>query len=451
MQASDAHSIYFLGIGGIGMSALARYFKATGKEVHGYDLAATPLTQRLEKEGIAIHYDDDPRLIPEGVDCVIYTPAIPQDHSEMAYFRQRNTPLFKRAEVIGQLSREHPTIAVAGTHGKTSICALAAHLLKSAGLHLTAFVGGIMKNYDSNLLLSNHPEILLVEADEYDRSFLRISPDTAVVSAIDADHLDVYGDFEEMEKNYLQFAGKLREEGLLIAHSKLNLFDSFAGKKTTYGIAPGADISAQRIRIVSGRFHFDLTAGDLLVRDIRMQIPGRHYIENALAAAAISMVMGLDAGQIRYGLETFRGVERRFDLVLEEKHLTYVDDYAHHPEEITATISAVRELYPGRKLTGIFQPHLYSRTRDHADGFASSLEKLDEIILLDIYPAREKPLEGISSQIILDRIGNPNKQLLSKAGMLDFLERSQPEVVLSLGAGDIGLMTHQIESILRKK
>ncbi len=451
MKASQAHTMYFLGIGGIGMSALARYFLKMGKEIHGYDLTPTPLTRQLESEGMKIHYEADLNLIPPKTDFVIYTPAIPSGHKELEHLRNRELPILKRAEVIGQLTGELFTIGVAGTHGKTSICAIASHLLHKAGINLTAFVGGIMKNYDSNLIASNPTNVLLVEADEFDRSFLRINPDVAVVSSMDADHLDIYGDFSEMEKNYLQFVEKISENGLLVYNDKLEIFASSTHRKFSYGFGKGSDIRAENIRITSGRFHFDLVSNILQINDISMVIPGRHYIENALAAAAIAIELAVDPEKIKQGLESFEGVERRFDLRIENEHTVYIDDYAHHPEEIEATVKAARELYPDKKITGVFQPHLFSRTKDHAVDFARSLEGLDEIILLDIYPAREKPVKGITSQIILDRISNVHKLLLSKEELLYYLDKSTVEVLITLGAGDIGLMTDDIESILSNK
>jgi UDP-N-acetylmuramate--alanine ligase len=451
MKAAAAHTIYFLGIGGIGMSALARYFLKMGKEVYGYDLTATPLTRQLESEGMQIHYTEDIDAIPAAADYVIYTPAIPADNKELQYFQHKGLPLVKRAEVIGQLTQDHFTIAVAGTHGKTSICAIASHMLHAAGIKLTAFVGGIMKNPGSNLVVSDPTEVLLVEADEFDRSFLQIEPDMAVVSSMDADHLDIYGEFGEMEKNFLHFTEKLSAEGLLIYNDKLEVFTLRTGKKLSYGFDSASDVRAENVRVESGRFLFDLAYAENTISGIRMIIPGRHYVENALAAASIALELGVGPKHIKKGLETFTGVERRFDLRFEDENTCFIDDYAHHPEEILATVAAVRELHGDKKITGIFQPHLFSRTRDHAAGFAQSLEGLDKIILLDIYPAREKPVEGITSRIIFDQIKNPDKVLLSKKALLHHLKHTHTEVVITIGAGDIGLMVEDIESIIKNK
>jgi UDP-N-acetylmuramate--alanine ligase len=433
------------------MSALARYFQDMGKEIYGYDLTPTPLTKQLELEGMHIHYREDIEQIPKETDLVIYTPAIPADHKELLYLQKQDLPILKRSEVIGMLSREYYTVAVAGTHGKTSICAVTAHLLKTAGVKVTAFVGGIMKNYGSNLITSNPTEVLLVEADEFDRSFLRISPDVAVVSSMDADHLDIYGDLKEMEKNYLDFIDKLGSKGLLIYHDRLTNLGPLNQRKLAYGLHGTSDIRAEHIHVASGRFHFDLVADKYLIEDIAMSIPGRHYIENALAAASIAFELGASAETVKEGLESFQGVERRFELVMKQDNRVYIDDYAHHPKEIEVTLAAVKELFPGAKITTVFQPHLFSRTRDHEEGFAAVLDDSDEIILLDIYPAREKPIPGISSENILQRMKNQKKKILSRSELLGYLKEAEIEVLLTLGAGDIGLLTNDIATILRGK
>jgi UDP-N-acetylmuramate--alanine ligase len=451
MNALQAHTIYFLGIGGIGMSALARYFLAMGKEIHGYDLTETPLTKQLVAEGMHIHYIEDISAIPASTDYVIFTPAIPAENKELIYIQEKELPMAKRAEVIGQLTETQYTVAVAGTHGKTSICAIASHVLHAAGINITAFVGGIMKNPGSNLVISDPTHVLLVEADEFDRSFLQIEPDMAVVSSMDADHLDIYGEFSEMEKNFLEFTTKLGDKGLLIYNDKLEILKNRICTKLAYGFDVDSDVKAENIRVASGRFVFDLVCTGNRIADITMIIPGRHYIENALAAASIAIELGVGPDQVKSGLETFTGVERRFELRFENDSFAYIDDYAHHPEEIQATISALKELYTDRRITGVFQPHLYSRTRDHAAGFARSLEDLDEIILLDIYPAREKPIEGVTSEIILDGIKNPRKYLMSKSALLDHLKELDTDVLITIGAGDIGLMAEDIESIIKNK
>ncbi|MEJ2594564.1 MAG: UDP-N-acetylmuramate--L-alanine ligase [bacterium] len=444
------HTLYFIGIGGIGMSALARYFLNLGKEVHGYDLTPTPLTHALEKEGVQIHYQDDPGKIPGEVDMAIYTPAIPVENTELQWIRSHQIPLYKRAEVIGMLTKGHFSIAIGGTHGKTSISAIAAHILHSAGLPVTAFVGGIMKNYNSNILLSAPTEYFLVEADEYDRSFLQLHPEIGLISSMDADHLDIYGQHEHLKKGFELFAGQISEKGILIYNDTLQISHS-AANSLSYGLGPGANIRASNIRIEEGHFVFDLTHRQGEIKNIRMEIPGKHYVENATAAAAIAHCLWVEDEQIKEGLESFRGVERRFEFIINTPELVYIDDYAHHPEEIKATLDTLDMLYPGRKKAGIFQPHLYSRTRDLADEFAHTLNTLDEIILLPIYPAREKPLPGITSEWLLDKIENPNKILVPKADLINYLNGRDIDVLITLGAGDIGLMSRNIQTLLEKK
>ena len=442
--------IYFLGIGGIGMSALARYFNHQGYSIYGYDLTPTPLTHQLEKEGMIIHYEENVSLIPDKVDFVVYTPAVPADNQEYQHFLSKQIPIKKRAEVLGEISQRHFTVAVAGTHGKTSISTLIAHLLKQAGIKVTALVGGISKNYRSNFITSEKTDILVLEADEYDRSFLKLHPDIAIVTSVEPDHLDIYGTTKDLENTFVLFSKQLKETGTLIHPGSLRLFDQTARKQITYSTTGKADCKAENITIKNGRYQFDLHFNDQKIREIRMLIPGLHDIENALAASITGFLLGLKADEIKRGLETFSGVERRFDYRIQSPNLIFIDDYAHHPAELTATIQAVKKLYPGKKITGVFQPHLYSRTRDFAKEFAKSLESLDQIVLLDIYPAREKPIEGISSKIILDQIDHPNKTLISKDSLTDYLKKNKPEVLLTLGAGDIGLMLNQIEKAINE-
>ena len=449
MDFNKVHIIYFLGIGGIGMSALARYFIDAGKEIYGYDLTPSPLTQQLEKEGMKIHFEEDVENIPAGIDLVIYTPAVPQSHAEYVYFEENNIPILKRAEVIGLLSQHHFTIAVGGTHGKTSICALTAHLLKHAGIKVTAFVGGIMKNYSSNLILSHNADYLLVEADEFDRSFLQIKPNIALISSTDADHLDIYGHHDELTSNFKLFAGNVSDDGLLIFNDKLEAFDSIQATKYNYGLKDNTTYKAENVRIVNGQFMFDLVTPSISVTDIIMTVPGLHYVENAVAAASIALQLGVSGGDIKDALSCFKGVERRFEFRINQSDKVYIDDYAHHPEEINATVEAAKSLFPTRKITGIFQPHLYSRTRDFAKEFAEALDKLDEVILLDIYPAREKAIPGITSDIILSGINKTTKKILSKEQALQYVKDAQPEVLLTMGAGDIGLMAEDIETLLK--
>ncbi|NOX86985.1 MAG: UDP-N-acetylmuramate--L-alanine ligase [Chlorobi bacterium] len=451
MDLSKVNNLYFLGIGGIGMSALARYFSRHGKNISGYDLTPTPLTSQLEKEGMQIHFTEDVSKIPHEIDLVVYTPAIPSDNKEFVYLQQSGIPLMKRARILGQLTNNYFTIAIAGTHGKTSISAMTAHIFNIAGKKITALVGGLMNNYKSNVIINIPADILLVEADEFDRSFLEIQPDISVISSLDADHLDIYKDKQKLVRGFLDFARKLPKEGLLIHHNKLKLFDEIPVKKICYGLDKEAEVSAENIRIEEGAFVFDLASDETRISGIRMAVPGYHYVENALAAATVCLTKNVTPEDVKRGLETFKGVERRFDFRIRTGQTVFIDDYAHHPEEIRATIRAVRSVYPDKKVTVVFQPHLFSRTRDFAGEFAGSLEVADEIILLPVYPAREKPIPGIDSSIILDRINNPDKKLFSTEQLLKYLKRKKPELLLTLGAGDIGMIVPEIEKILRKR
>ena len=451
MDLSKINNLYFLGIGGIGMSALARYFNRQGKLIAGYDLTPTPLTALLEQEGMQIHYTEDISKIPEETDVVVYTPAIPAENKEFVYLQKSGLPMMKRARMLGELTQSHFTVAVAGTHGKTSISAMTAHIFNMAGKRITALVGGLMNNYRSNVILNLPADLLLVEADEFDRSFLEIQPDISVISSIDADHLDIYKDKQKLVQGFLDFARKLPEDGLLICNEKLKLFDDVPVRKVSYGLEKEADVRAENIRIEEGAFVFDLVFEKIRIDGIRMAVPGYHYVENALAAATVCLTKGVRPEDVKRGLESFKGVERRFDYRIRTTGLVFIDDYAHHPEEIRATIRAVRAVYPGKKITGVFQPHLYSRTRDLADDFARALETLDRVILLTIYPAREKPIKGVDSSLILDKINNPEKMLFSKEQLLKYLQREKPELLLTLGAGDIGIMVPEIEKILNEK
>ncbi len=445
----NIQTLYFLGIGGIGMSALARYFHRTGKEIHGYDLHPTPLTTKLEQEGMFIHYEASTQLIPAEIELVIYTPAIPKSNKEFVALRHSKIPMMKRAEAIGILSQHYFTIAIAGTHGKTSITACAAHLLHSAGIPVVAFIGGIAKNFNSNFVFAPDAEIMIVEADEYDRSLLQLKPDISLVSSISADHLDIYKDVKDLQETFLAFAQKTAKNGTLIVRNNLKTLDRFDGRKITYGIGDDADVTTDDIVIEEGKFCFTLRIPKEKEVSISLEVPGKHSVENALGAAAIACKIGLSIEKIKKGLETFRGVERRFDFKINTPERVYIDDYAHHPDEINATLEAARMLFPRKKITVVFQPHLYSRTRDFATGFAHALEKADEIFLLPVYPAREQPIEGVDSNIIFNKINNKNKHLVNKESLLQRLQTEKPELLLTLGAGDIGLMSGTIEKLLQ--
>lgn len=456
MKHETINSVYFIGIGGIGMSALARYFKAMGKRVSGYDRTETVLTKQLQKEGIDIHFIENLDLIPKDVNLVVYTPAVPKSHSELIFYRENNFQIKKRAEVLGMVVKNHFTVAVAGTHGKTTISAMVAHILKYSSIDCTAFVGGIMKNYDSNFILpdsSNQSRYtgttkMVVEADEYDRSFLQLHPDIAVITSMDADHLDIYGNENQIKETFSLFAKQVKEAGILIYKQELPL-NGFKVKSFTYSINEVADYSAQNITVKNGNFVFDVQTPTSKIENINISLPGRHNVENTVAAIAVADRLKIDADKIKKSLETFQGIKRRFEHIVKTEKLVFIDDYAHHPTELKAAISAARELYPGKKITGIFQPHLFTRTRDFADEFASSLELLDELLLLEIYPAREEPIEGVNSKMLLEKINLKNKVLLTKDELLTQIGKKNLQILLTLGAGDIDKLVEPIKNKLK--
>lgn len=431
------------------MSALARYFHKRGVAVFGYDKTETSLTRKLEQEGMKIHYTEDVGAIPAGIDLVVYTPAVPASHAELQHFRSLNFPLKKRAEVLGIISRSMRTIAIAGTHGKTTTSSMVAHVLQTGGVDCTAFLGGIAGNFASNYVLGKS-EWVVAEADEYDRSFLHLSPDIAVITSMDPDHLDIYGDPAAMlETGFLAFARRLKPDGQLwVQQSLLTEFGSFEGVKT-YGLGKG-DYRSENLRVEAGYFTFDYQNPETRIAGLQLALPGAHNVENATAAITIGLELGISEASIRKALRSFQGVKRRFETVYRDDQRVYIDDYAHHPSELRAAIAAARMLYPDRRLTGIFQPHLYSRTQDFADGFADALNDLDEIILLDIYPAREEPIPGVSSSLIFDQIENPVKHLALKSELLDLLKDKSPEVLLTLGAGDIDTLVEPIANWLKR-
>ncbi len=434
--------LYFLGIGGIGMSALARYFKAKGYEVAGYDRTPSPLTHRLEDEGISIHYVDDPSLIPENIEFVVLTPAIPSNSLELNYLRDKNIKIVKRAEVLGMLSRQHKALAIAGTHGKTTTTALVTHILMTANTKVSAFIGGIARNIDSNVVIGNdNDDYVVMEADEFDHSFLQLSPYVSIVTSIDADHLDIYGDYQHLRASFNEFVNKTADDGLVIYHADLPIKTD--KKHVTYGLA-NADVVAENIKIVDGMTVFDTNE----MKDIMMPLYGLHNVQNALAAIIMCSYLGVNEEDIRKGLATFKGVQRRFDIrVRNTKHI-YVDDYAHHPEEIKAALMAARNVFADKELTVVFQPHLFTRTRDFMDGFAESLSLADRVILLDIYPARELPIEGVTSAALLKKITSKEKVLSSKEELLNTIKRIDPELIMTVGAGDIDRFVPQIEKLL---
>lgn len=448
---TDIQAVYLIGIGGIGMSALARYFAEQGKLVAGYDRVSTELTHELESNGISIHYSDDVNLIPSGFTnpdtaLVIFTPAVPSAHSELNHFRTKGFDVLKRSEVLGKLSEAYETVAVAGTHGKTTTSSIIAHLLRSSSKDCNAFLGGISSNYNTNLLTSTDSDLMVVEADEFDRSFLTLSPDVAIITSVDADHLDIYGSSDEMLNSFKEFSNQVTENGTLIYRFGLPFQDS-KRRSFTYSVSEESDYYTSQLFIKDGRYHFNLHSTSATLENVSFGMPGLHNVENAVAAFAAVHQIGLTEDEIRNGLATYKGVKRRFDVHINTEKLVYIDDYAHHPTEISACIGSVRELFPGRRVKGIFQPHLFSRTKDHMSEFASSLSALDEVTLLDIYPAREEPIPGITSDILLDRITVPEKELQTKEAAVAALSKESLDVLLTMGAGDID----QLVSPIKKK
>jgi len=454
-------NIYFLGIGGIGMSALARWFLKKGLVVAGYDRTATTLTRELEMEGMKIHYDDQIDLIPPAVianqdkTLVIFTPAIPKDHAEHSFLKEKGYTILKRSEVLGMITRDYRTIAVAGTHGKTTTSSMIAHILKVAGKDMVAFLGGITTNYQSNLVMQgaiSKNTLVVVEADEFDRSFLRLFPQIAVVTSADADHLDIYGDHESVIKSFKEFISQINNGGSLIIHeSILELLateDSHV-TKSIYSMSRG-QFFASNITAVGGFFEFDLQ-GFGKVEHVKLGVPGFHNIENAIAASIAAKLCGVDVTGIKKALESFKGVKRRFEYIIKTPKIVYVDDYAHHPTEIEAFLKSIKSLYPGRKLAVVFQPHLFSRTRDFAAGFSKSLSLADELFLMDIYPARELPIAGVDSDMLLKDITSAVKVRCNKADLMGKLEKTDAQVVVTVGAGDIDTFVEPIRIMLKNK
>ncbi len=453
IELHQIKKVYFIGIGGIGMSALARYFMGRGCEVHGYDRTETDLTRTLAQEGMKIHYIDDISFIPSGIDLVIFTPAVPKTHSELVYFQNNNFPILKRSEVLGIISRGMKCIGVAGTHGKTTTSSIVTHILRVGGVDCTAFLGGISLSLGSNFV-EGKSDWVVVEADEFDRSFLRLSPDMAVVTAIDPDHLDIYGDEANFRQGFQDFISKLKNNGKVFKNKHLVDFlprkDASFKNITwaTYGTGEGGDYRAEKVRVEDGFFVFDYKSPIENIDNVRFTLAGRHNVENATAAIAVAQQLGVTAAAVRDALATFRGIKRRFEVVVRGEKTVFIDDYAHHPTELENAIAAAKMLYPNKKITGIFQPHLFTRTRDFQEGFAAALDTLDEVILMDIYPARELPIEGVTSAIIFDKMKNSNKVLTTKAELMPLLRGRDFEVLLTLGAGDIDTFVRPIAEML---
>lgn len=426
------------------MSAIARYFNGRGAKVYGYDKTVTELTRTLAAEGIDIHYEADVSRIPENVDLVVYTPAVPDSHAELQYFRQQGTPVRKRAEVLGIISRGMKAIAIAGTHGKTTTTTLTAYLLRQCGIDCTAFLGGIALDFETNFV-EGQSEWVVVEADEYDRSFLHLSPDIAVVLSMDADHLDIYGDEESLhETGFRAFARKLEPGGRLFLQHRWEKEMGAVPGLSLFGVE-GGRYRADNIRVEEGYFTFDYQSPDHRMEGLQLSLPGRHNVENATAAITVALQLGGQEADIRRALRSFRGIRRRFEFLYRSGERAYIDDYAHHPEELRAAIGAAKALFPQEQVTGIFQPHLFSRTRDFADGFARALELLDEIWLMDIYPAREAPIPGVDSAWLFDKINHPRKYLVQADEVLSLSRERQPNVLLTLGAGDIDLLRNPLK------
>jgi UDP-N-acetylmuramate--alanine ligase len=482
---NNIHSLYFIGAGGIGMSNLVRYFLSEGKKVAGYDKVESDLTKQLNAEGAEIHYEDNVDLIPKefvganGIrpnTLVVYTPAVPSDHSELTYFRENGFTLMKRAQVLGEITKTKRGICVAGTHGKTTTSSMIAHLLKQSSVDCNAFLGGILKNYNSNLLLSQNSDLTVIEADEYDRSFHWLTPYMAVITSVAPDHLDIYGTEEEYRKAFVHFTSLVREGGVLLMEQKVDIVPELQKNVTLYRYSGSSDYSdrlepvavegreveprtnnqsctnsdfyAKNIRIGNGEITFDFVTPKSVIKDIQLGVPVEINIDNGVAALAIAWLNGVTEDELRSGMKSFQGPKRRFDFHLKNDDIVLIDDYAHHPEELEASISSVKKLYPDKKLTVAFQPHLYSRTQDFYKEFAKSLSLSDEVILIPIYPAREKPIPGVDSQMILDLVTSPKKKLVAYNELADAIDKNDAEVVLIAGAGDIELLVEPVKKKL---
>ena len=446
-------NIYFIGIGGIGMSAIARYYNTRGMKVSGYDKTPSDLTRALESEGIDVHYEDNIDYIPKDVDStlVVYTPAIPYDMGELVYVQENGYRVIKRSRMLGEIAQGQHCLAVAGTHGKTTTSTMLAHLFTDSGEGCSAFLGGISKNYDTNLLVSEN-DVIVAEADEFDRSFLQLYPEIAVITSMDADHLDIYGDKSHIEEAFKSFASQVSRTLIMKHGLEISNEDTDAEILTYSYDDPEADFHACNIeRDECGYFTFDLKWQGGTIEGCNVGIPGWVNTENAIAASAIALCYGLAPEKIRTALASFQGVKRRFDIHLNTPGCSYIDDYAHHPKEISSAVSSMRDIVPGRKLTAVFQPHLYTRTRDFADEFAESLSKVDKVILLDIYPAREEPIPGITSEIIFEKIDSAEKTLLHKEELMDYLQNEPIDILITFGAGNIDRFIGPITEMLKKR
>ncbi len=456
MKALQGHKFYFIGVGGIGMSGLARYFRRRGAEVAGYDRTPSELTNQLQSEGVDVQFNENPLLIPEEFRnapptevMVVRTPAVPMTSPLLKYWEERGARILKRADVLGMVTEDRRTVAVAGTHGKTTVSTMIAHLLTVGKVKCNAFLGGIAANYGSNVLLNDDAVVNVVEADEYDRSFLKLCPTESVITAMDPDHMDIYGTPEAMFDAYTQFA--ILCEGPLLVHERIAAHFTDRKQVITYALGSTGVPRAENLRVDKGAYLFDLQAEGHALKDLRLGMPGRHNVENAIAASTIALRMGVTPELLRQGLASFRGVSRRFETRIAGPIVVFIDDYAHHPKELDACIASVREMYPGRKITGIFQPHLFTRTRDLACDFGKSLSALDELLLLEIYPAREEPIEGVTSSALLEHVPMFAKKVCAKEDVLNELSARELDVVVTLGAGDIDRLVPQIERLLNER
>ena len=456
IEISNIRRIYFIGIGGIGMSALARYFNSKGVVVNGYDKTETVLTKQLIKEGIKVHYEDNIEFIDKDVQLIVYTPAVPKDHTELNFYQQNNYTVVKRSDVLGAITNSSFNICIAGTHGKTTTSTMVAHILRHSDYGCNAFLGGIAVNYNSNFWPqapggSSEKNVCVVEADEYDRSFLKLSPDVAIISSMDPDHLDIYGTAENMEQAFIDFSARIKPGGLLMSKYGLKRTDDLkTDEHLTYHLQnENASVYAANIEMINGSYQFDVVMQYWQLRDVVLNMGGLHNIENMIAAISVAQYLGIENDKIRKAVADFRGVKRRFEYIVNNDEHIYIDDYAHHPEELRALIRGAKKLFADKKCTVVFQPHLYSRTRDLADDFAESLDLADEAILLPIYPARELPMEGVNSEMILNKMKNTNKRILEKDELIDWVEKNKMELLITAGAGDIDTLVEPIKNILK--
>ncbi len=456
MSTLNGKRFFFIGVGGIGMSGLARYFRRRGAEVAGYDRTPSELTNQLQSEGIEVQFNEAPGLIPEayrnaavGDVMVVRTPAVPLSSPLLKYWEEKGARILKRADVLGMVTEDKPTVAVAGTHGKTTVSTMLAHLLTTGKVTCNAFLGGISANYGTNVLLSDDAVVNVVEADEYDRSFLKLCPARSIITAMDPDHLDIYGTPEAMFDAYTQFA--VQCDGPLLVHERIAAHFAERTQVATYALDSKGEPRAENVRVQDGAYRFDLVAEGHTLRDLQLGMPGRHNVENAIAAGTVALSLGVSPDALRAGLASFRGVSRRFETRVRGPRVVFVDDYAHHPKELDACLGSIRELYPGRKVTGIFQPHLFTRTRDLAADFARSLAAVDELMLLEIYPAREEPLPGITSAWLLEQVPLDKKSVVAREALVGMLASRELDVVVTMGAGDIDRLVPSIERMINDR